>query len=821
MSDNKEGRKRAGPPLPIQQQRKQQPRQKFLGTLIPSDSLPLHVEPQKSILEGKICREPVNVKQLNKIIHSSLLVSTFKDGFANDRWESEKIQLLQYKTKVDKSGWAHITYKQNLGFGRVFPEGGLGAHNLRKPIRHTLFAHYFVDIDIANCQPSILLQLAEANGLPCVTFKYYVNHRDACLALLMKTFNVDKDIAKNLIIRLLYLGGFKDWATENACLQVVAPAKVLQFLEGLKQEMQIISHQIVQMNPIVVERVRKHKPDQSTDHDIVAATVSYVLQEYERRALEAMYTFAVQQGYIRQDVVVLCCDGFMLSKEHLPPDLTPVLTAMMQAIQLHTGLRLTVVQKAMDMGWPENILDTHVKVRIVTDDKDACDVIKKVYSDRIVRTPQGWYVAQTNPTLHWVCGDGYVRNVILHANIVKKIKDNDFLPYGSNNAGCAKIFRAMEDNFDVFPLHPNFIADVNRATKGKVFFQDKYFDLSQQQWVSGSNQLIPLVFIDRPAPNFATITDVEVQAYKEEVLSMFASAEELDMFLQAMSRAIGGFAEDKKWFTMIGPRNSAKSTIQDQTKTAFGMYCTIADPPIAKSFHTGDASAFRWLLTSRQNIARVSFMNEAGGIDGKAAILDGDVIKSTIASGGDGKLARNLYQAESEIFVNTTTFMAFNTLPQCEPKDALLTMVPFTFPFKYVSDLEVGKDISYKAAKPWLRDAIKTNALWRDIFVMLVFQAFKPHPVVASLESQSEIEHLMLDNATEPTQILLLRFKTAPLGWVSSETLEHEFGPARLSKKKLGMFLAARGFLRVPKVQDKIRAWGYQGLELKIDLLTE
>ena len=93
-------------------------------------------------------------------------------------------------------------------------------------------------------------------------------------------------------------------------------------------------------------------------------------------------------------------------------------------------------------------------------------------------------------------------------------------------------------------------------------------------------------------------------------------------------------------------------------------------------------------------------MNEAAGIDGKPATLDGDVIKSTIASGGDGKLARNFYEAESEVFVNTTTFMAFNTLPQCEPKDALFSMVPFNVPFKYVSG----------EAKPCLRDAVKTNS---------------------------------------------------------------------------------------------------------------
>jgi hypothetical protein len=211
-------------------------------------------------------------------------------------------------------------------------------------------------------------------------------------------------------------------------------------------------------------------------------------------------------------------------------------------------------------------------------------------------------------------------------------------------------------------------------------------------------------------------------------------------------------------------------------------------------------------------------MNEAAGIDGKPATLDGDVIKSTIASGGDGKLARNLYEAESEVFVNTTTFMAFNTLPQCEPKDALLSMVPFNFPFKYVSGTDVGKDISYKEAKPWLRDAVKTNARWRDIFTLLVFQAFKPHPVVASKTSSDEIESLMVANATEPAQILLNRFKNSPTGWVSMETLESVFAPAQLDKQKLGKFLAARGYKNKKKMQDTVRLHGYEGLELVVNV---
>lgn len=122
-----------------------------------------------------------------------------------------------------------------MKFGRVNPIGGLGLHNIRKEVRHTIAKEFLEDIDVKNAHPVILHQILKANNLECLSLHLneYIEKRDQYLSLVSSHYSVSKDDAKTLFIRLLYCGGITNWRTYCNVPDTVAD---LPFVEGFKAE---------------------------------------------------------------------------------------------------------------------------------------------------------------------------------------------------------------------------------------------------------------------------------------------------------------------------------------------------------------------------------------------------------------------------------------------------------------------------------------------------------------------------------------------------------------------------------------------------------
>ena len=78
--------------------------------------------------------------------------------------------------------------KPKSGYGRVMAKGAFSLGTLRKSVRHTLCGDDWIDIDVANCHPAIILQLCRAHGIACAALKRYVTDREACLAEIAALF---------------------------------------------------------------------------------------------------------------------------------------------------------------------------------------------------------------------------------------------------------------------------------------------------------------------------------------------------------------------------------------------------------------------------------------------------------------------------------------------------------------------------------------------------------------------------------------------------------------------------------------------------------
>ena len=176
------------------------------------------IKEQSCVLDGLNCIECPNVEVLDKLLNSDLLntVKYDKDEFGK-QYENERKHLETYRLKVDRNGKVTVIYKKYnlMKYGRVYCKDSLGAITIRKEIRGSLFFDKYVDLDMCNCHPNIYYQIAKLFNIECPTLENYILHRDVALSTIMAYYNVDRYTAKSLFIRLLYLGGFKSWATDN------------------------------------------------------------------------------------------------------------------------------------------------------------------------------------------------------------------------------------------------------------------------------------------------------------------------------------------------------------------------------------------------------------------------------------------------------------------------------------------------------------------------------------------------------------------------------------------------------------------------------
>lgn len=470
----------------------------------------------------------------------------------------------------------------------------------------------------------------------------------------------------------------------------------------------------------------------------------------------------------------------------------------------------------------------------INDDYQACESVKRMYGNNIVKGIDTWYVQMPNTT-HWEKGEEFIKQLIMISKIVKG-NGNNTMPYGSNTTGCNNIFKAICSSPLLFPLNEDFINNINMKTKGKLFFNDKYWDFSIKKWFSITD-VIPLVFIKRNAPIF-NFTEDEITEFKNKVLNMFSNDTDRNLYLQALSRGLAGYTEDKKFYVMKGLRNSGKGVLQEMCIASCGEYVCVYDAPMSKTNNNQDASDRRWVLTTNAHIKRIGFTNEIKDVAGKNELtLDGNEMKKVICSGGDAFTARGHYKDEVTIKNNITTFMSLNNIPTAKPADALENMILFDMPYKFVDKNSVAEDVMYREADPTIKEKIKTNSRWADIFLYLIFEAFKSTPVQFSDMSevnQAETMCVLKEaNSNNPIKLFNDAFIRDESGWVSTEDIKKALIRAKLNDVKLSQFLKDRGFVQkrgslISKKDEngndmkdengavkKYTPYGYAGLSIK------
>lgn len=254
--------------------------------------------------------EIINPELIQKIIN---VLRQPDYNFRDHEDTTELIGQLEAISKRIKKNRNLVTYEYSKSilpnkYGRVFPFKNLSLGALPREIRGTLAIDNYVDIDICNCQPTLLEQLFKKYNLKTKCLTKYINDRESVLNEIINHYNVTRQIAKNLFIILLFNGTFNTWANENAITE-----KPTKFIESFHKEI-LANYNFILKCPDFKNDIEIIKQaDKIKDYNEQGTVVAWILQNIERNILETMITYIKNYKYDVSNVV-LCFDGFLMTK---------------------------------------------------------------------------------------------------------------------------------------------------------------------------------------------------------------------------------------------------------------------------------------------------------------------------------------------------------------------------------------------------------------------------------------------------------------------------------------------------------------------------
>lgn len=336
---------------------------------------PLTLRAQASPLDDLVLYERADCHLIDELLSDSSVTRT-------QSW-----CLPRYRRLVDeRTGLAAVRYTKPR-FGRAIVEGAVGLHNMERRLRARLAEPHFVDWDMQNAHPQLLLQTCQAHNIKCPALQHYVEHREECLESVCQHYGVTRDAAKVLFLRMIFGGGHLSW--ERECKwhwggDGRRPGRRLPLVIQFSTEMTSLSRLITHCNKAVRDFVCERRAG-GEEGNFEASVLSTFLQELECRCLAALYTYCLEQGLIRHNVCVLCNDGFMLERHLSRPDLA---TTFESVVLRATGFRLQFVVKSFVVEDP-----SHMDVILPSSGVSECDqhryYLRHLYPARLM-----WRVIQ-------------------------------------------------------------------------------------------------------------------------------------------------------------------------------------------------------------------------------------------------------------------------------------------------------------------------------------------------------------------------------------------------------------------------------------------
>jgi hypothetical protein len=206
-------------------------------------------------------------------------------------------------------------------------------------LRAPLCAGNYHDLDMANCHPVILAQVAGRAGCDIPELTRYVAQREVVLCEIKNYYGCTRAAAKELILRLCNGGGTKAWHGDFQ----VARKETMELITDLIEELTLARDSIIMVHPVVHDvladiNLRTHKKKN------LWSAFSWSMHQIECEILDTIEAYLTKHGW---QVDVLVFDGVMVRRQHPGSFDEAILRACETEVLAKNGLVVHLLEKAM------------------------------------------------------------------------------------------------------------------------------------------------------------------------------------------------------------------------------------------------------------------------------------------------------------------------------------------------------------------------------------------------------------------------------------------------------------------------------------------
>jgi phage/plasmid-associated DNA primase len=581
------------------------------------------------------------------------------------------------KNTVISNGEKYIDVEYILpkhGWGRVKALDALTGSGFHRPTRHSFFCDNYIDFDIENAQPCILLQKAIQCGINTFGLKEYCDNPKKARAEIVAHYQlrdfIDRDgviitameQAKKLPITLCFGGSADKWRDDYRVNASIYPMPMVVGIENCVSE---LGAMIIEQNPHIMEDMEKFKEDfdTKTDNAKGRSVVAIYSQTVERVIQEHCVALLVRKHpSVKLRDVVPCQDGFMpLKKQIAGVDIPKLFEDFMKSVQDVYGLTLTWKVKEFDEAidipfcavMPVNI----TLEDLARGERRLVDIIAPSLFDvmKYVETDKSWYNITENKL--WAKSSrpneysitSIIQDAIdeerLRITMLKPLnkdaieeRENNLKLLGKAYRECGKMGSSKQV--------ANFLRDVLRdddfpklldKNPYKIAFKNGMYDLKTGIFTRGfeiKDYLTATVPFDWSEP---TNTDIEIVRNELKKITNW-NEEHLQYYLSALGYALTGDSkmEQAFWYFRGQTACNGKSVVFEAIEELLPIYVCKSSPD---TFDKG--------VDNKKEVAtwagmRIVWVNELS-----KKKKDADLLKS-IGDGTNYKYKRN-YAIQSEV----------------------------------------------------------------------------------------------------------------------------------------------------------------------------
>ena len=743
-----------------------------------------------NLLKLKIFNE--EIKLFEKVDKTKLmyLMETYKDNF-----KKETLRKLLYYSKGIKNNVKTCKYsckKEYEPYGRLYSKNSL--QGLPSEVRAFITNGKYMDIDIKNCMPSILINICNSFNIPSKHIQEYCDKRSEILSKYSKMLNVNEGTIKEGIISLLF-GMSMDNLEKSMCKDL----EKYPYFQNIKDESLEIYDKIL-LIPNFQEII--NKLDKEKEKCSKQTKISYIIQTIENNIILTIKKYLEKNGFI---VGSLIFDGLLVETKEIN------LEKVQNYIKDKTGFSITLVNKKMvhpSYEFKENLNDN-----IISSDKNgALKLIEKVKNIIVKDSNNCFWIKNEN--LHiWEKNEEYkndLMKVLSEMNLLME-KSGELINVCENLTSARNILTYA---IAIFPTSLDFLNKLFNSNLGKIAFTNGYYDCIKGfiKWEECSEDVMFVYNTNRE------YEDVDITKGKEFFESIIPEGDEHNFFIQALGRGLFGFFTDKRLIELFGMRNSGKSLIADALKSCFGNYVQPAD---AKNFicnknkDSDPEKGNAWLV--KYIYCRLVFSSEIP----TDSLIDG-ATRKTLFSGGDEIIMRIPFSKQSfSSRIQCLFVTCFNEKPESNQNDSEDTSITITTPFKFVSKEDKLKNFlglkNYKIGDENIKFLVKNDVFLVKSIISYIFKnlpLMKPEiPEILKLEREEDENENENNDHTKIKSIFDLTLDKDDI--LSVKDVNLHFMNLGMNKKKGKLILKSLNLYEACRRVDGSVIKVYVGIKLK------